>query len=89
MKKSSSYIFINILKPIFFILIAKSKQTANVSPAIASAKTEEQVTQFHRAWQNWADGTTLHGIKYVFDGESFFVRRYVVFYIIFPKIFSI
>ena len=36
----------------------------------------KRTANFRRLWSNWADGTTLHGIKFIF-GEDVAIRRLV------------
>ena len=38
-------------------------------------QSRRPLSSFKRTWNRWADETTLHGIKFVFDDGSSIVRR--------------
>ena len=38
-------------------------------------RSRSPLSSFKRTWNEWAGGTTLHGIKFIFDDGSSVVRR--------------
>ena len=69
----------------FYFLIKRLDTETSTTDTPQSIATEDQkpdtwrsrspLSSFKRTWNEWAGGTTLHGIKFIFDDGSSVVRR--------------
>ena len=60
------------LKPMFVILGSESARSGKLEK-----NGIKRTSYFRRLWYDWADGTTLHGIKFIFV-EDAAIRRLVI-----------